>query len=142
MNITEQDKQILDSKTDLELAKLHTSFNCWECTNDFEHYNEEFKRLASLPLSKYEQNNIISQLKCYIESKITYKYLLRVNNDDMSDEEFADFYNGNFEKDIEAKHRYEIRSMQKIAKKYGMYEKFDWDKSFEEVYKQFSELEV
>lgn len=131
--ILENDKKILDSKTDKELANIWHDLNNFKCSIDFIHYKEEIERLKILPIREYEKDNIISLLHSYIESKISHKFILRMGNQEMSDEEFEDFWKGNHENDLEAKERDDKRTLKKIANKYNIDNLIDWNLSSKEI---------
>lgn len=139
--MTEEDKQILDNKSNKELAFIWTEINHYKCPDIFNHYKEEIERLSKLSIRGYEKDNIISSLMRYIESKIPYKLILKVANKNLSEKEFEDFWKGNYENDLEAKERDSIRTLKIIAKKYNIFDSIDWNLPSKSIL-EFMEREI
>lgn len=78
----------------------------------------------------------------YIKNKIGHKECLRyANKDRMKNEEFEDFWEGMYEGDADAKRRDGIRTVLKIAKKYGIEDKeLDLTKSQDEIINQVQSI--
>ena len=141
ISISEHDKKILDSKTDIELAQIWIDLNKYNCPNSLFHHKDEAKRLSELSVRSYEKNNIVSLIMKYISEKIGYYVILKLSNEkELSDEEFEDFWKGNYENDIYAKERDSIRALKKIAQNLKIYDEVDWNMTSKDVVEKIEEL--
>lgn len=146
MNI--EDKEVIDKTTLETKARYWTLINRYIIIEDFDdcenmHYENNKPLKDWNTLEKREFNNSRALLcMSYIEKDIGKKECLRYSNrDDMTNEEFEDFWNGSYENDTEAKERHDKRFIKGYVKKYNLNIELDYNKSSSELMKELELLE-
>jgi hypothetical protein len=107
--INEDDKKILQSQDDSTLIQWWLMLNHWEWPDELS--NEE------QPIYKNVKNTRRYQIMDWIDKKVGHRAISRIHNRDMTDEEFDDFWKGNYEGDKETHERYDKRLRDKYSER-------------------------
>jgi hypothetical protein len=138
--MTSHDKELIDTADEQTLARWWCELNRYEAPEPFMD-KEEIENLVDVPPKDWKLNTRLNSIMQYIQTKVEGKLLSRTWNKHMTDEEFDDFWQGCYCGDIEAKRRYDIRKVKKLAAKYEVdIDLLDLTKSHDEILEQLSQI--